>query len=483
MKRSMPLSWALIITAVVAIGIAAAWGAGSAWILAFVHQARGTGDAYENIYTSVDGEPVIVRMTRNSQATERVLTLTGEEKKLTTQDLLHPQYVYGAQTPIWMQTAGDWVSRIVASNDGGVPPVYWYLIHDGRPEGRAYGVGYHPRSKRIVGYFSRRGFGDALPPREDWFEIAGHHALVSKTTLNGFPREPTYANGQPYFLLLADAKLWMVDLAHRELKVLFDCPAATQVGQAWWVQPERPPEIPGVFRRSASEITPLYGLVRQPESVTIIEPITGNQRTYKTPAEIDRLSIAASELADGNLLLFATDWQEGRDHDVYWLNPAGEVLKHQHARLASWTHQSSLAESGWYAAISAPMPVSNLAFTGLMPLEITASGKDDTYGEALRSVVSQTWPSMLAVLVVAGITATVAYRRQRRFGLPHAGAWAAFAFLFGVPGLLAYRFHRAWPVLEECPACHQPAPRDRTACLDCGASFPPPSLKGTEVFA
>jgi hypothetical protein len=67
--------------------------------------------------------------------------------------------------------------------------------------------------------------------------------------------------------------------------------------------------------------------------------------------------------------------------------------------------------------------------------------------------------------------------------LPHATGWAAFVFLFGVPGWIAYRVHRTWPVFEECPACRQAAPRDRTECTECGADFPPPVLKGIEVFA
>jgi hypothetical protein len=89
----------------------------------------------------------------------------------------------------------------------------------------------------------------------------------------------------------------------------------------------------------------------------------------------------------------------------------------------------------------------------------------------------------LAVLAVGALCAVLAYRRQRRYALPNPGAWAAFAFLLGIPGWIAYRLHRAWPVLEECPACHQPSPRDREECIDCGAEFPPPPLKGIEVFA
>jgi hypothetical protein len=52
-----------------------------------------------------------------------------------------------------------------------------------------------------------------------------------------------------------------------------------------------------------------------------------------------------------------------------------------------------------------------------------------------------------------------------------------------VPGYLAYRFHRTWPVLEDCPRCGEQSPRDRDRCSDCGATFPPPELKGLEIFA
>jgi predicted amidophosphoribosyltransferase len=58
-----------------------------------------------------------------------------------------------------------------------------------------------------------------------------------------------------------------------------------------------------------------------------------------------------------------------------------------------------------------------------------------------------------------------------------------FVFILGVPGLLAYRFHRRWPVLEACPACKQDVPHDREACSHCGSEFPRPEPKGTEVFA
>src|SRR5262245_55612711 len=169
MTKSTPMGRLLLITAVVAVGIAAAWGTVAIWAVAMVERAMQSSNVYEQIYTSVDGEPVIVRMSRDARATERVLTLSGEPKQVSSQDLLYPHYVYGHDLPQFAGQGLDWVSRLVATTDGGVPPIYWYLVHDGHRPGRAYGIGYHSQTKTVVGYFGRHGFSDAMPPRDQWF--------------------------------------------------------------------------------------------------------------------------------------------------------------------------------------------------------------------------------------------------------------------------------------------------------------------------
>jgi hypothetical protein len=40
-----------------------------------------------------------------------------------------------------------------------------------------------------------------------------------------------------------------------------------------------------------------------------------------------------------------------------------------------------------------------------------------------------------------------------------------------------------WPATECCVNCRKISPRDRDACLHCGTEFPPPALKGIEIFA
>src|SRR4030067_683646 len=72
-----------------------------------------------------------------------------------------------------------------------------------------------------------------------------------------------------------------------------------------------------------------------------------------------------------------------------------------------------------------------------------------------------TWPGLLISLVLSAGALWVCVRRQRQYALPWTPIWAVFVFVFGIPGLLGYLFHRAWPVREECPACGEPSPHDR----------------------
>jgi hypothetical protein len=107
------------------------------------------------------------------------------------------------------------------------------------------------------------------------------------------------------------------------------------------------------------------------------------------------------------------------------------------------------------------------------------------YFEGLGRRLTDNATALLVVYAVAAGLALLCYRRLARYGAGRAErvVWPAFVFLLGLPGWVGFRFARPWPVREPCPACGAAAPRDRTACAACGAEFPPPSLKGTEVFA
>ena len=132
---------------------------------------------------------------------------------------------------------------------------------------------------------------------------------------------------------------------------------------------------------------------------------------------------------------------------------------------------------------AAPALVWQVLMVILLVLQQLTVGEAHSVPSAIGQAMAICWPGIALVLAISSAGAVAAYRRQRRFGLPGAIGWAILAFVFGLPGWIAYRWHRTWPVIEECPACDQPAPRDRAACTECGAPFPPPELKGLEVFA
>ena len=483
MPKTTPLGRSLLVTGFVAVGVAAAWCMLAGWFMGVIESALQSREPYENVYMTVDGMPVLVRTSSSGQTTEKILTLDGEPTSLISQDLLHPQAVAAAERPRIVRPP-NWIMRFSAANDGGVPPTFWYMIHDGQSPGHAYGVGFHAPTKMITGYFGRRGFTDSLPPRDDWFDIAGYTGMNGMTTTYFHGQEPRHMMPFPRFMLLADGKLWKVDLAQKQLKPLVDCPQAYRVGQVWRILEKQPTPAADSDRQSASSITPLHVLVREPKSVLVVNPHSGEHTRYSVPAQLRDQIISGAVLPDGNLAAVAQRaWNDG-DLTIVWLKPSGEIARQQAVRRKTRDDSVSIEKVGWQAALAAPLPLANGFFTGIWaPTTVIESGQANEYGPALGIALARTWPSILVVLAIGCVMAVLAYRRQRRFGLPNPAVWAVFAFLFGIPGWIAYRFHGTWPAMEDCPACRQPAPRDRGNCLDCGAAFPPPPLKGIEVFA
>jgi len=485
MSKSLSLGQTLLVTTFVAIGIAGFWTIVVAWVEQTAAQALHKQPPYEHVYTTIEGEPVIVRTTSGGmRETERILSLTGESLKITSQDLLHLGSLQPQEPSAAFLTSGDWQFRLAAVNDGGVPATYWYLVHDGKFSGHAYGIGFHASTRTVSGYFSRKGFSDTPPLREDWFEVSGTNSLSGRTTVSHQGQEPQWAVGKPHFLLLADGKLSRIDLAKKQITDLFDCPQAFRLGQIYRILAERPVVNDDFASYSASSITPMDAVVREPDSLIVINQQSGVQKRFLLPPALREQWLSITLLPSGQLLIVAQhDWSDS-DPTLVWLDSSGAIAKQQTVHLQARNQPTSWALMGWQYALAAPHPLASAVFAfGIGPFGAIEQKAADTYSQGLSLVLRHTFPSLLAVIVLSIIAAVAAYRRQKRFGLPHAAAWAVFAFILGIPGWLAYRFHRTWPVLAECPACHQPAPRDRENCLDCGHTFPPPPLKGIEVFA
>jgi hypothetical protein len=272
-------SWrTYLLAAVVALGLAAVWAFFVAWTFGLSQSATGRQAVYEQIYVALDGEPYIVRNTRGIYSPlQEVETVNREAAPVDTRSMLAPSYV---NRPASGSSWAVPTSRLAAVNDASIPPRFWYLFHDGQPNGRAYGVGYDSLTQRVAGYFGRNGFTQNLPPRSDWFEIPGRNGLAESTPMIAMA-EPRWTEDRVLFWL-SDGKLWAADPAERTVRALVDAPRKSVVGWAWDLS-KGPQERPaGSYTTTAW--APRKLLLRTEDSVTLVDPQTADHLTYSIPS-------------------------------------------------------------------------------------------------------------------------------------------------------------------------------------------------------
>jgi hypothetical protein len=466
-------SWkTYLVAAVVALGLATAWGMAIVWISGMVAASRWRQDAYEMLYVTRTGEPVIVRQDLRSRISvqQEIFTLKGEPSSAKSQSLLYALPVSVRLQNEYQHPSVVQQSRLAGANDGGHPANYWYLIHDG--QGQAYGVGYNSLTNQRVGYFTRSGFSDLLPPRDQWFDVPGTSLQYATPSL--VTQEP-YSNVDEKLALLANGKLWVIDTQEHTVRELGEFPATASLGSCWDL---RKHTDESVWQPANSLI------LRTPEQVIFVDRQSGEQITVELPEDLRKASLSGYRLTDDSSLLLAADASSPRTADrVLWIDAQGRIERTEKLRLkAPYVQTANEAETAWTFALAGPFPLGQIPLLTLGPWSLYETRRVDSYSAGLARILNFGWPALLAVLAIGIASAVAAWRRQKCFDLPPLG-WALFAFLLGLPGWIAYRFHRAWPVVEPCENCGQPAPRDRTDCIECDSHFPPPELKGIEIIA
>jgi hypothetical protein len=167
---------------------------------------------------------------------------------------------------------------------------------------------------------------------------------------------------------------------------------------------------------------------------------------------------------------------------IYRLTAEGQVANYIETTLEPYGTQQIPHLAG--ILLPAPLPL-DLAAGIVYPLARMLSGQAASYGEALRQTISHLWPSLLLAHLLAAVLAWLCYRRQVLYAADSRSrvVWPVLVFLFGLPGWIGYRYHRAWPQLDPCPDCGALVPQDREQCARCSAEFPLPLLLGTEIVA
>ena len=353
----------------------------------------------------------------------------------------------------------DWRGRLAGVNDGGTPADL-LVSRPRRPrEWQAYGVGYNSmtrrdrrllRPPRFHGH-CRRG---AIGSRSRATRAVASHAAPSSTRSRHWTTEHDAA------LCWPAAKLWSIDPQQKRVRALADAPPRRDdrldlgPAQSW--------------RPSSSRTNPAHANdsgyaphARHPDGrrLILVDPEAGrtapfpcrrNFRTACWPAANWRMAICRSSPSAAVMIRQAEAAVAARS-----AGPDRQAASGPLSRL----QRRTAGERVWLVLVLAgpfpplrPRSCSSCRWTSCKP------AKPIRYAAAFLPQPARSLAGLVGALLIGVISAIAAYRRQRRFALPGAIGWAIFAFLLGMPGWIAYRFHRAWPVVEECPACDQPAP-------------------------
>jgi hypothetical protein len=171
-------------------------------------------------------------------------------------------------------------------------------------------------------------------------------------------------------------------------------------------------------------------------------------------------------------------------HELYWVNAKGDITRQAEVQLLGRGIADNPRQTAWQTIGVLPAPaLLGLGALVLNPLNYVVQGKSPNFLAGVARSLDEVWPALVTLCAVGAIMALAVYRRHRRISARDASAWAAFVFLAGVPGILAYWLHRRWPAGEKCPKCGALAPRDRDECLACAEPFPVPTPLGIEIFA
>ncbi len=482
----------LVLALIVGAGFAVAWAMVFFWCYAIVETAFQPSQPYDQVRVSTDGSVVESRTRVAGAAAQSITTTLDEEPVSEDEDPpgLRFELDGAALTPSRQLSTGpyppgSWSSRITRLPFGRPPISLWYLVHDGARRGRAYLVGYGPNSKLLASYIGRSGFRADQPPPEDCFEMDGDGmncwCIVSGTELSPHRRPDDLPEIPSWMVYLAlDDRLVEVDLVKRKVRTVLEEKGIVSLGALSRA-------LRKVAGQPQTEPQPLqrFLAVCMKDRVAVIHPISGLRRDYMLPADLHEDSFRFYELLDDTALIqLARRSDDGPTTHVFrWINTEGETLREEQFVLGP-REMGGRAMSCCIATLATPAPAvleSLMLATG--PADYLESGKAEDYAGTLGLILSAIWPELLLVNFLGAISAWFCYRRQKRYAQPWTRTWVVFVFLFGVPGLVGYLFHRRWPPRLPCPECDAPAPRDREACAACGKQFAPPAPKGIEVFA
>lgn len=476
----------VLVAVLLTVGLSVCW----AFVLTMIPQTffsqarRVSPQAYDELAVRSDGVPLVVTQ---DYANNRLETRHLDGAELDSDE--PQQQIAGASTAPPFERTPEWSQRVLgfsASND----PTWWYLVHDGRADGHAYVVGFDKNSKRQIAIWGKDGFrsdelltAERIPFRGDiqpTSQIAQPHGYINPGTMPY--TYITFGMQSSKVFLLTQGNLVRMDLARRQSEMVY------QAGDLQSISVRNTFAGQGLMIASTTaEATPpkrmIYGpprldelLLRTKDALLFADSEGNVTDRFSLPEELRRGALTAYLLPDRQCLI-RCQWHD-RPQELIWLQPDGKITARQELDLNDRVVTSVLSNPLYEAAVF-PVP---LAY-GSQLVVAYAFEPDEARGPSLRESLPMIWLGTLLLLLISAALAVCCFRRQKQLHLGAAWGWAIFVLLIGIPGYLAYRFHRPWPTVDHCPRCHAATPVRTGGCANCEAEFPAPEQTGVEVFA
>jgi len=389
-----------------------------------------------------------------------------------------------------------WIFRIRSFMDPGTyPPVFWYLVHDGRADGAAYFVGYDSDAKLPIGYIGSGGFSERVPPPQQRFPIKAEMMVYGRGIAGqsySF-QEPCYYEGylitgrlpdhfavwDAYFV--SEGRLLHADLHERTVRTVPETDGICSVARVQWAA------APGATKAQISAyFSRDYMAARTAERILVLDATGKQQQSFAVPDGWHDRRFEFYALRDDRAMLVFTHTDQRNSSVEYtfaWIDAAGNVTDEKSVTFENTSLLSRPDVSMAVGGLAVPAPgVLTTATAVVLPCISVYQGSFPSYRAAFEAMLPYSWPSLLAVNLLGVVLAILCYRRQKKFAQPRVWPWVAFVFLFGLPGMVGYLAHQRWPVREACPKCKRRVPRDREACAACNDPFPQPAMQGIEVL-
>jgi hypothetical protein len=485
MNRKLDKRSALLLALILAAAAQPIWSLGASLVATVVAQ-RGTlpmtsegvavlRDGTILIYTSITESHRYVKSGYRTLDNEPAADPAGEN--IVAGNLLYPPR--DARSPF---TPLPWASRIDGYSIGiqvsGPEREFWYFIHDGLENGSGILVGYDVKSKRVIGYIGTKGFSQNPPAPEDRFAVRGDdfaRHVGARYYKDGTPYysqnsltfEPRGDRAAPVRLTLPD-RVVEIDIPRRLVSTIW------QGENVWDVVPL---QRLAKSLRSADVGHENRLIVRDDSRLHILAKDRRHDYSVEIPEALRRKIFSVLELADGGVLVGVDSLGRPQTTTLAWIPKTGP------AKIVEVPLDNPVPDSPHWPtwALAIPSPTALAAVWGIYTEGRYQRGQADSWADALRAEWPRFWPTLLGTLVVSGALARWVRRRQRQFGQGNKNLWAAFVLFLGPAAAVAYLVHRPWPVRELCPACAAMAPRDRDACFHCGADFPAPPARSTDI--